>query len=265
MSDKDYIAFVVEGEAREPDIINSIRNVYFKNKNYKVITLPAGQNIYMLWKRLEEDDFETDLIEVLREYNDDLNKILDGISREDFSEVYLFFDLDKHQNNLSTEDGKDAETVIGDMLATFDNETENGKLYISYPMSEALRDYQEDSCGNVENCFCITSEMNKYKNVSALRGGNNDFKKYDYEVWKAVINVFALRVSCLLGEQSVISFDEYRDITPEVIYEKQLGYIHEGRVFILSAFPEFLLDYFPISFWKSTVKRKELTSDCHVK
>jgi len=27
----------------------------------------AGQNIYMLWKKLKEDDFETDLIEVLRE------------------------------------------------------------------------------------------------------------------------------------------------------------------------------------------------------
>jgi hypothetical protein len=265
MSDKDYMAFVVEGEAREPDIINSIRNSFFKNKNYKVITLPAGQNIYMLWKRMKDDDFETDLIEVVREYNDVLDKLLGGISRDDFSEVYLFFDLDRQQDNLSTEDGENAETIIDEMLATFDNETENGKLYISYPMSEALRDYQENLCGDGENCCCSISDMNGYKNASAMRSGNNGFKKYDYEIWKSIINIFALRVSCLLDEQTVISYEEYCNVTPKVIYEKQLLYICDDRVFILSAFPEFLLDYFPISFWKSCVKRKELVPKCQIK
>ena len=265
MSDKDYLAFVVEGEVREPDIIANIKNTYFKNKNYMIITLPAGQNIYMLWKRLKEDDFETDLIEVLRESNDDLDNTLTGISREVFSEIYLFFDLDKHQNNLSIEAGEDAETIIGEMLETFDNETENGKLYISYPMVEALRDYRDDSCGTGETCFCSISDMDKYKNISALRSGHNDFRKYDYSVWKEIVNTFALRVSCLLDKPSLMSFEEYRDVTPKVIYDKQLIYINDDSVFILSAFPEFLLDYFPGNFWKSCVKRKEIIQSCRAK
>lgn len=62
-----------------------------------------------------------------------------GLSREDFSEVYLFFDYDAHQTNLGKAVNED---VIRQMLESFDNETENGKLYISYPMVEALRDYQ---------------------------------------------------------------------------------------------------------------------------
>ena len=36
------------------------------------------------------------------------------------------------------------------------------------------------------------------------------------------------------------------------------------KVFILSAFPEFLLNYFPISFWRTCIKRKELDISCRV-
>ena len=45
MADKDYKAFIVEGEAREPLIIDNISKVFFTHANFKIITLPAGQNI----------------------------------------------------------------------------------------------------------------------------------------------------------------------------------------------------------------------------
>ena len=70
---------------------------------------------------------------------------MEGLSRDDFSEVFLFFDYDAHQTNLGKSDDVD---VINQMLESFDNETENGKLYISYPMVEALRDFEADKCGN---------------------------------------------------------------------------------------------------------------------
>ncbi|MCR5236073.1 MAG: hypothetical protein K6E34_02585, partial [Lachnospiraceae bacterium] len=138
MADRDYKAFIVEGEVREPQIIDNISKVFFAHGNFKIITLPVEENIYMLWKKLKADDFDTDIIEVLRESNDDIKEQLVGLSRDDFSEVYLFFDYDMHQTNLGKEDDADA---VAQMLKSFDNETENGKLYISYPMVEALRDY----------------------------------------------------------------------------------------------------------------------------
>ena len=47
MADRDYKAFIVEGEAREPQIIDNISKVFFAHGNVKIITLPAGENIYM--------------------------------------------------------------------------------------------------------------------------------------------------------------------------------------------------------------------------
>ena len=67
MAAEDYKAFIVEGEAREPLVIDVISKVFFAHGKFKIITLPAGQNLYMLWKKLKEDDFDTDIIEVLRE------------------------------------------------------------------------------------------------------------------------------------------------------------------------------------------------------
>ena len=145
MVDRDYKAFIVEGAAREPQIIDNISKVFFSHGNFKIITLPAGENIYMLWKQLKADDFDTDIIEVLRENSDDISRQLDSLTRDDFSEVYLFFDYDAHQTNLRKEDDADA---VAQMLESFDNETENGKLYISYPMVEALRDYKPGICGD---------------------------------------------------------------------------------------------------------------------
>lgn len=97
MEGKDYKLFIVEGEKRELEIIDNLCGVFFKHANFKVVLLPAGQNIYMLWKKMKQDDFETDIIEVLRENDNSANDLLDGIARNYFSEVYLFFDYDVHQ------------------------------------------------------------------------------------------------------------------------------------------------------------------------
>ncbi len=82
MANKNYKAFIVEGDSREPRIIENIQRVYFNNSNFKILTIPAGQNIYMLWKKMKEDDFDTDIIEVLRESDKALRKLLEEVIPE---------------------------------------------------------------------------------------------------------------------------------------------------------------------------------------
>ncbi len=252
MDNRDYKAFIVEGEAREPLIIDNISKVFFAHGNFKIITLPAGQNIYMLWKKLKEDDFDTDIIEVLRENHEALEEQLEGLGRENFSEVYLFFDYDVHQNNLSEDDDGN---VLDQMLTSFDNETENGKLYISYPMVEALRDFEAGVCGNKDNCFAKVCELENYKALSASRARYPQFKAYDFEIWKEVIDVFSMRLSCLMNQTHTVTYEQYVEtINPREIQKFEEQEIHKNRVFILSAFPEFLLDYFGMKLWRTCVK-----------
>ena len=255
MADKDYKAFIVEGEVREPQIIDNISKVFFAHGNFKIITLPAEENIYMLWKKLKADNFDTDIIEVLRESNDDIRELLVGLSRDDFSEVYLFFDYDMHQTNLGKEDDADA---VAQMLESFDNETENGKLYISYPMVEALRDYKTGLCGEKQACYVAVGQMKEYKNVSSVRSANPHFKEYDYEIWKDIIDVFAMRISCLFGLADTLEYETYSEMaSPYGIYVLEEEETQKNRVFVLSAFPEFLVDYFGVKLWRTCVKHRK--------
>jgi hypothetical protein len=185
-----------------------------------------------------------------------------GLSRNDFSEVYLFFDYDAHQTNVGN---ADAENVLHQMLENFDNETENGKLYISYPMVEALRDFEPGICGKPNNCFVAIKDMGEYKNVSSTRSFNPHFRDYDFEDWKEIVDVFALRISCLLGQEEVVSYEQYLETaSPYDIYICEENENMKHRVFILSAFPEFLVDYFGIKLWKACVKhtKNQLENQC---
>ena len=41
MADKDYKAFIVEGEAREPQVIDNISKVFFKHGNFFEISIDS--------------------------------------------------------------------------------------------------------------------------------------------------------------------------------------------------------------------------------
>ena len=61
---------------------------------------------------------------------------LDGIRNSDISEIFLFFDYDFLNSQLSLDE---INRRVEEMLTLFDDETDNGKLYINYPMIESIR------------------------------------------------------------------------------------------------------------------------------
>lgn len=258
--------FIVEGEDRDFRFVNEMTSCFFSKGKFeaKVINLPASQNIYMLYQLLEADDFDTDIVEVLRDTVDSAKKILNGTNRQDIDEVFLFFDYDIHQKNLSsTGDLIEPSEVLEKMLDAFDNETENGKLYISYPMVEALYDYKDGMCEPYSGCYFSTNELDTYKEASGKDNPNASIH-FTYSEWKSVLNIFVVRVMCLFDIED-ISFELYRkDITPYSIFQKENELRHEeDKVFILSAFPEFILDYLKRDFWNAHTKmRRKKYTEC---
>lgn len=253
---KPVILFIVEGKSRDCRFVKEMTTCFFKGHySSKIICLPAAQNLYMLYQKLEEDDFETDVVEVLKETVKDARIELSNIKRQEISEVYLFFDFDVHQNNTSDAMPCDSE-IMKKMLKFFDNETENGRLYISYPMVEALYDYRDGTCKAFSNCYVSLKSCSQYKNLS---GENNPkaCQRMDIAHWHEILNVFSLRVQCLF-KKSTVDLNWYREtVSPESIYnaEREIFKRHNS-IFVLSAFPEFLFDNFKEEFWNSMSKQK---------
>lgn len=91
---------------------------------------------------------------------------------------------------------------------------------------------------------------------------NKDYKAFivEGEVREPqIIDVFVLRLTCLYEELSTITYEKYIDeITPAEIYRAERKEAEHERIFILSAFPEFLIDYFGVRLWKTSVKHTKV-------
>ena len=241
------IAIIVEGAVREPMIFRNINREFFAFTEMEIVTLSANQNIYMLSQRLKNDEFDTDIIEVIREYDDHMRKKLEGYTRRSFQEIYLFFDFDAHTNNLNKHINMMEQ--LEEMIDIFDNETENGKLYISYPMIEALRDIPTDEMGCFQRCVFKNEECNSYKKKSSYNIKFTQFNKYDKRSWNSIIRYYLTRLNCLFPEKNVKMIEEAKSLSTRDIFEQQLGFFFKKElVFILSGIPQFILDYFEISF-----------------
>ena len=258
---KPIKCFIVEGKSREYRFIKEMSSVFSRGR-YECMTicLPAEQNIYMLYKMQKENGFDVDLIELLRDSNKEIEKELEGIRRDSIDEIFLFFDFDLHQDNLS--DGMNAEDILEEMLSFYDNETENGKLYISYPMVEALYDYREGMCCSYTSCFISVDDFENYKELAGKDNYRAGMHYRRHEIWSEVLAVFGLRILCLFNINDM-DYKYYKNmVTANTILNKQMELIkQENKVFVLSAFPEFLLDYYKSDFWNTHVNRTRFNYD----
>ena len=206
--------------------------------------------VYMLWNKMATDDFYTDIIELARECSKTTEEALRGLDRDDFSEVYLFMDHDP-QSRTQLGVGGDINCVMQEMLNTFDNETENGKLYISYPMIEAIRDLRRnDNC--YRKCFVIIDDLGRYKEQSAEGSDFLDFRKLDYASWKTLCKHAVRKANCIVSSMyEVPSYLFFANaLGQSQLFSHQLDkYIAYGKVAVISSIPLFLLEYHKEEFW----------------
>ena len=255
MNDKKKFLFVVEGANREMSIFENLGSVFFNDKSDVIaIPVPVGMNIYMLYDIMKKDDFDTDIVEVLRENVEEAQEKLKGYTRDDFAEIYFFFDFDEHSNNLSNADNI---KVLEEMLTMLNNETELGKLYISYPMVEAVRDYIADDCRVCSGgCFRNRNDFGTYKNDSAADTKHNKVKNYDFSNWKVVIANYIDRASCLFSFRNLNREDFIKNVIPLTIFVKEMNiYEKTEDIFILSCLPEFLIDYSE-NYWNASIGKR---------
>lgn len=138
------ILLVFEGSRREVMIFNKVRELFFKNSTATFFYSYFDAEVFQLCQKIIDDEF-LDLIEILRERAPNDSELL---TRE-FSEIYLFFDHDGHSHPEVT--SREYYLELKKIFTVFNNETEQGKIYLSYPMIEALIDCgplsdEEDCC-----------------------------------------------------------------------------------------------------------------------
>lgn len=266
MSKLTKIALIVEGTKTEPQIFKNIRRIFFNKYDLVSIMLPACTNIYTLWKRIYDDE-DLDIIDLVKELSStqditNVNKFnnhldLSELNSNEFSEVYLFFDYDGHNNNLPK--GVDVNNVLKKMFDIFDNETEHGKIYISYPMIESIKHFSSYTHCDINNsCVFPIQEGPNYKRIVSECTICHNLLHIDLHIWYFIIMKFLISISCLLDLDRMIDMCEYKEvISPKIIFNFQKRkYINSDyTVMIISAIPEFILDYYSVDSLKEILNK----------
>ena len=202
---------------------------------------------------MKKDEFETNVVDVLKEMSTIAKERLKGLRASDFSEIYLFFDYDGHNNNIPKEYlNKD---ILGEMLKTFNNETELGKLYVSYPMIEAIKEIDAKTM-DYKSLYLQLDEISDYKQSLFSQSDFNNYSNLDTEHWFIACNASQKRASLLAQYKEQCSYNYFiHNLSQERLYAYQKqNYINNGHLLcILNSVPLFLLEYYGEVFWNSVI------------
>ncbi len=246
------ILFVFEGERREPMLFKSIEHLFFPSAEENIIC-SFGNNIYELYRQMQALGDGADIVGVLKEKG----AISDDYNMSDFSDVFLFFDLDIHNGNQPT----DASIhQISEMLGYFNNETESGKLFINYPMIESIYHTGPLPDENYPTYTIAVAECRDYKRivrnfppysnldhlcVTDRNKGREEMVKRIKSNWLHLINMNVYKAHLLCAGKLEIPKQKETISQPSIFQAQVHNHINlNAEISILNAFPLFLFDYF---------------------
>ena len=231
----NHILLVFEGARTESLIFNNLKKFYLKESSNTIVIGLYGSSIYSLYQRKKSDP-DLDIFSLIKEKPENQNELL-NVSRDDVSEIYLFFDYDGHDTQATDE-------KLVEMLSLFNEETEDGKLYLSYPMVESLKHLKT---GVPFQDVIIESNTEYKKHVSEnCDACFIDFTKLTQNDWKIILEEHCKKLNYLVMGDFMLP-KNYVD--QGTIFENQKEkYIDpSNKVAVLSSFPVFLMDYYGCS------------------
>jgi len=237
------ILFVFEGGKREPAIFEELKKLFFPEDEVEIVCAFEA-DFHTLYKSLDQHGWE--LFPVLQERaraRGDYS--FDKYVRSDFGQIYLFFDYDFHNRTQTVEE---LDRQLTEMLSFFDNETEEGLMYVSYPMVEALfytRQLPDPDYVNYEVAKASCKGFKKEAYGVCCFGGDPAWL-HKKSSWLCLVKQNVEKAAFLCQGEAEFPVD--KDIIfQRAIFDAQVKkyVVPRESVAILSAFPLFLYDYFP--------------------
>jgi hypothetical protein len=245
------ILFVFEGGKAEPLVFDSLKKLFLIEEKVCVVT--CKHDLPTLYSRLKKNGYDLFRSLPLKE-----NGIVipDGVRLDTlFSQIFLFFDYD-FQNRIGLDMVND---VLEEMLEFFNDETENGKLYVNYPMVESLKYTKEmpdkeynkyvasrEDC--VEHKFKTLAEAFAYAGAKQYRFIDltktpSDDVKYN---WHLLMDQNVSKVNYICNGEKGMPAQKEEILQKDLFAAQRRKYVDVNKtVAILNSFPLFVYEYFP--------------------
>ena len=227
------VLIVLEGEQPEGNTLARLQRAFpeeLADLSEDLVKIIFKSNIYSLYSKLKDDEDFLDVVEVLKEQHTD-DEELQNLDRDAVSQVFLFFDLDIHKQPI----GESCDQ-LNELVQFFDNETKNGKLFLSYPMAEAINicDIENGLMSDDRKLFSIDDCAD-----DGFKHFANDLNRDSKTICRA-----NCRENWLINLTSEELFSVLDQMQQAAILQHQQKLIKQDNVVaVLSAFPFFLLEY----------------------
>ena len=232
---KAKILMLVEGEKTDVQLMQHLLDIYGINEKHEIVSY--NTNIYVLYNSMFAggDPDSLDLLQVLKENEKDKQK--KKIFEERYSDILLIFDMDPQDSLYSPQ-------KVQQMLSYFDESSENGKLYINYPMVEAF--YHMKSIPDPDyNTYTASLQELKDKAYKARvhkENRNHDYRKFAQTRGECdvVIKQNIEKAWLIASNQAVVSS------TPafiDILKSQVDKILKEGLVYVLCTCAFYILDY----------------------
>lgn len=251
---KKRILTIVEGEKADLKLMNHLFKIFFGEGQYFVWAYKT--NIYALYNKLEmndKDEFDSlDIKEVLisMESDDSLKQKL----REKYTDIILVFDYDPQDPRFSYQ-------KVEKLKKFFNDSTDNGKLYINYPMVEAFKHCKCKIDLDYENLMVEYKDLHekKYKSIVNDCTYETDYEKYSRDMCLSILKQNLQKVVKILEGEYILpdSAEKYNELDFEEVLCKQNKLLNEERRFyVLCTCIFFFLDYEPNAYLERIMNLK---------
>ena len=246
------VLLIVEGEADEVRFFRRIFKSCYRTLDYSFYSYRT--NLHVLAQELYNNypDFESDNIDirlVLASIESDLNK--KKLLKDQYSDVFLIFDFEPQDPNAHFD-------TVKRMLNYFSDSTEQGKLFINYPMMQSYKHFSNLPDRDFDQKAVTIEETKKYKSMVATESKYTDLNQYDYRTFYSIAYHHLRKAEYIqTGIACCPSLQSFCTIDYQTIFEKQVQLVEcKNEVWVLNTCILGIIEFSPKRYFDFVFKHK---------
>ena len=246
------ILLIVEGDNDEVKFLRGIFNKCMKKTEYKIYSYRTtihvlAQELYGHYNDFDKGDVDIKLVLASLEEDTKKRKLL----HDAYSDVFLVFDFEPQHDHPHFD-------TIKRMINYFNDSTNQGKLFINYPMIQSYKHFDRLPCHIFENLEVSIAEVKRYKELVGNISGFTDLNKYDYVTFYSIaVHQLKKAYKIVYGTYELFDENKYLNFDLCEVFECEMNLLTFRQVIsVLNTCIFALIDFAPRRFFVFVEKHK---------
>lgn len=243
------VLFIVEGLNDEIKYIKRLFHVCSNFQKYEIV--PYKTNLHNLANDIMfngEIDKTLDIKNVL--ISKEKDPLIKSILNQNFSDIVMVFDFEPQQDVPRFE-------LIRKMLLHFNNSTENGKLYINYPMMQSYRHFENLPDMQFFKLKTKKEECYHYKEIV-----NNVSRRYqntshhNYALFVSLSYHHLIKLNYILnGKNELPDINFIRNWNQVDLFDIQYEMLKtKNEIYVINTFSLYLIEFNPSEYYNQITR-----------